>query len=71
MSREREAILGMVAVGRITPREGERLLAAASTADERWAWLAVCGAAAWMAAMHVGELARAVALCAQWFGGVR
>jgi len=71
MSREQEAILGMVAVGRITPREGERLLAAASTADERWAWLAVCGAAAWLVAAHVETLVRTVAVCVQWAGGVR
>lgn len=71
MNGERQTILGMIAAGRITPREGERLLAVASNADERWAWLAVCGAAMWVAAAHADVLAQAMALCVRWIGGVR
>jgi hypothetical protein len=42
MKAERKAILSMVAMGRITPGEAERLLAAASAGrEEAWA-LAVC-----------------------------
>ena len=38
MKREREAILSLVALGRITPREAERLLAAWNAGrEELWA----------------------------------
>ena len=37
MHRERQAILSLIALGRITPREGERLLAAWNAGrDELW-----------------------------------
>ena len=45
MKRERQAILSLIALGRISPREAERLLAAWSSArDELWA-IAICAAA--------------------------
>ena len=44
MKKERQAILSLVALGRITPKEAERLLAAWNAGrEELWA-LAVCAA---------------------------
>lgn len=71
MSGERRAILLMIAAGRITPREGERLLAVAGGAEDAWAWLAVCATAVWLLTAHMDVLARAAVHCAQWIGGVR
>lgn len=40
MQHERQVILSLVALGRITPREAERLLAATDVArEETWAFL--------------------------------
>jgi hypothetical protein len=45
MKRERQAILSLVALGRITPRDAERLLAAWNAGrEELWA-VGVCAAA--------------------------
>lgn len=75
MGGERRAILAMIAAGRITPREAERLLAVASDADEMLLWLVAGGAMVWLALPQlramVFEIARMTALCAQWMGGIR
>ena len=42
MKRERQAILSLVALGRITPREAERLLAAWNAGREELWILAAC-----------------------------
>ena len=42
MQRERQIILSMVALGRITPREAERLLAAWSLSREEFWVIAAC-----------------------------
>ena len=42
MKRERQAILWLVALGRITPREAERLLAAWNVGREEFWVLAAC-----------------------------
>ena len=45
MERERQTILSLVALGRITPREAERLLAIANTGREEPWVMAACAAA--------------------------
>jgi len=44
MQRERQTILSLVALGRITPREAERLLAIANTGREEPWVMAACAA---------------------------
>ena len=45
MQKDRQAILSLLALGRITPREAERLLAAwSSSREEHWV-VGVCAAA--------------------------
>jgi hypothetical protein len=44
MITDRRAILSLIAMGRITPREAERLLAVWSDRDEVVVWLAVIAA---------------------------
>ena len=44
MNRERQAILSLVALGRITPREAERLLAAWNAGREEWWAIGACTA---------------------------
>ena len=56
MSSDRRAILGLIAMGRITPVEAERLLAAWNEGRET-AWLIVLGLMfALMAQIHLHEL---------------
>ena len=45
MQRESQTILSLVALGRITPREAERLLAVANTGREELWVMAACAAA--------------------------
>ena len=45
MKRERQAILSLIALGRITPREGERLLAIWNAGREELWVFAACAAA--------------------------
>ena len=45
MHRERQAILSLVALGRITPREAERLLAAWNAGREEMWIIGACAAA--------------------------
>jgi hypothetical protein len=56
MHGERQAILSLVAVGRITPREAERLLAAWNLGREEFWVIAACVAAC--LAQFLPELAR-------------
>lgn len=67
MDMERRTILGLVAMGRITPREAERLLAISSDRDEGTLRLAVGLAGAWVMLSHCeGALAQA----AHWVWGL-
>jgi hypothetical protein len=53
MNADRRAILNLVAMGRITPREAERLLAVSNDWDEVTLRLAVCGAVLWVAVPQI------------------
>ena len=83
MKRERQAILSLIALGRITPREAERLLAAWNAGrEDLWA-IAIC-AAAFLAQLlpalgHVADnllpgglpgLLHAASALTYWMGGV-
>ncbi len=52
MNTDRRAILSLIAMGRITPREAERLLAVWSDREEVIVRLAVFLAVAWLIAPH-------------------
>jgi hypothetical protein len=56
MNTDRRAILSLIAMGRITPREAERLLAVWSERDEVIVRIAVIFAIAWMVAPHTHEV---------------
>jgi hypothetical protein len=49
MNNDRRAILSLIALGRITPCEAERLLALAPDAEESLLRLALCLVFAWLA----------------------
>ena len=78
MHRERQAILSLIAMGRITPREAERLLAAANAGREEMWIIGACAVAVlaqWLPSL--AQLAQtllshhpAVAAIAQWVGGL-
>jgi hypothetical protein len=53
MNTDRRAILSLIAMGRITPREAERLLAILSDWDDAIVRVAVICAVAWMVVPHV------------------
>jgi hypothetical protein len=55
MNRDRVALLNLIAMGRITPREAERLLAVWNDPDETVLKLAVCLAVTWIALSHLHE----------------
>lgn len=79
MQRGRQTILSLVALGRITPREAERLLAAWNAGrEEMWA-IAVCAAVGLVEGLPVLSrlahtllpgLHHAVAAITYWMGGV-
>ena len=58
MRSDRGSIWSLLALGRITPREAERLLVLTMDEDDAVLRLAVCVAVAWIVAPHLGELAR-------------
>jgi len=70
MNSERRAILSLIAMGRITPREAERLLAVSSGSDETVLRIAVVLAVAWMVVPYahdfVSGLWHAIGLIAMW-----
>ena len=78
MYRERQAILSLIALGRITPREAERLLAAWNVGrEERWiiGACAMASLAQWFPSL--AQLAHtflsghhAVAAITCWIGGI-
>jgi hypothetical protein len=78
MQSERQAILSLVALGRITPREAERLLAAWNSGRDE-VWIA-CACVAACAAQFLPELTRvaqlfpgihhAVSAITFWMGGM-
>ena len=78
MHRERQAILSLIALGRITPREAERLLAAWNAGREEMWIIAACTLAGLAQASpsvaHLGELFspihHAVAGITYWIGGL-
>lgn len=55
MNHDRRAILFLVAMGRITPREAERLLAVWPDGDEGLVRFVLGLAFAWLALAHMGE----------------
>jgi hypothetical protein len=56
MNTDRRAILWLIAMGRITPREAERLLAISSDRDDAIVRIAVVCAVAWMVVPHVHHM---------------
>lgn len=52
MNTDRRAILSLIAMGRITPREAERLLAILSDWDDAIVHVAAICAVAWMVVPH-------------------
>lgn len=60
MQTDRSAILSLVATGRITPREAERLLAVSRDGDETVLRLAVCLAFVCMVLPSVGNAMTAI-----------
>ena len=78
MHRERQAILSLIALGKITPREAERLLAAWNAGREEFWIIGVCAAAC--LAQFLPELGRmtqlwlpmhhALAAITYWMGGM-
>lgn len=56
MNTDRRAILSLIAMGRITPREAERLLTVWSDRDEVTLWLAVLLAIVWLLLPHTNEI---------------
>jgi len=85
MNNDRRAILSLVAMGRITPREAERLLAMWPDGEDALARLALSLAFAWLLLSHLGDwIARvahtlaaaaplahhALASVTHWFGGL-
>ena len=57
---DRRAILSLIAMGRITPREAERLLAVSEDVDDAILKFAVVFAIAWIVLPHVHELVMGV-----------
>jgi len=60
MNTDRSAILSLVAMGRISPREAERLLAVSWDADDSILRLALCLAFVWLVLPQVGTVANSV-----------
>lgn len=60
MHTDRSAILSLVAIGRITPREAERLLAVWRDGDETILRLALCLAFAGLILPYLGNAAIAI-----------
>ena len=56
MNTDRRAILSLIAMGRITPREAERLLAMSSDWDDSIVRVAVVCAVAWMVVPNVHHM---------------
>lgn len=56
MSIDRRAILSLIALGRISPQEAERLLAVTADEDEFILRAAVCLAIAWLALPQMPQL---------------
>jgi hypothetical protein len=56
MNTDRHTILSLVAMGRITPREAERLLAVWPGSDEAIVRLVVCLAFAWLVVSHLADV---------------
>lgn len=61
MRGDRGSIWNLLALGRITPREAERLLALTTDEDDVALRLAVCVAVAWIVAPHLGDVAQGLA----------
>ena len=53
---DRRAILSLIALGRVTPPEAERLLAVTAEEDELILRLAVCLAVVWLALPQIHQL---------------
>jgi len=61
MEIDRRAILSLIAMGRITPREAERLFAVWQDGDDKVLRFAVAFAIAWVALPQVGPVVAGVA----------
>lgn len=78
MHRERQAILSLIALGKITPRDAERLLAALNAGREEFWVIGACATAC--LAQFLPEVARLVqsllpirhvlAAITYWMGGI-
>lgn len=85
MNNDRRAILSLVAMGRITPRDAERLLAVWPDSEDALVRLALCLAFGWLVLSQLGGVLaavtrtflafapgvhHAVASITHWFGGL-
>jgi hypothetical protein len=70
MNTDRRAILSLIAMGRITPREAERLLVVSSGSDDAIVRIVLLCALAWLLVPHAHEivtgLSHAVDTIALW-----
>lgn len=65
MRSDRGSIWNLLALGRISPREAERLLVLTMDEDDVALRLAVCVAVVWVVAPHLRELAQGLAHVSQ------
>jgi hypothetical protein len=71
MNTDRRAILSLIAMGRISPRDAERLLAVPPDGDEFILRAAVCLAVIWLVFSDLGELLTGLAhVFISWFPGI-
>lgn len=71
MNSDLRAILALIAVGRISPREAERLLALLPNEDDVILRAAVCLAVVWLLLPHLrGFLAGVNHVFVSWFPGI-
>lgn len=71
MNRDRRVILSLMAVGRITPREAERLLAVAGNGDEAVLRLGILLAMAWLVLPQIQQVFTALArVFSAWVPGI-
>ncbi len=73
MDTDRRAILSLIALGRITPREAERLLAVSSGSDEATVRLVLLAAVLWLVVPHayqvIAGVSHALVLALNLLGG--
>lgn len=71
MSTDRRAILSLIATGRISAREGERLLAVLPDEDDFILWAVICLAVLWLLLSYFREILTGVnRVFVSWFSEI-